>query len=198
VSPGIISDKNAERTLVVSTDISAAVHIATPSEEKPPTAPSAPVKTKSEELAEKLKVLAKRLDHFERAKREEELPLLQKKFDEQRLRDREFYKEQVAQFLIAHKAAHAEKLLEKQRFAKMYKDHEAFETKILERRNKEFLKWKEERDEKKRELEMEKKRREDEELEKKRKAEDEQREEERRREEEEKRKEEEEQRRTEE
>eukprot|EP00743_Colponemidia_sp_Colp-15_P001527 GILK01001667.1.p1 GENE.GILK01001667.1~~GILK01001667.1.p1 ORF type:complete len:1057 (-),score=306.94 GILK01001667.1:119-3289(-) len=81
---------------------------------------------------------AKRLDHLERAKREEEKPLLQQRWQKQQVDDRKFYEETTAEFLKSHKEKYEADLAEKQRLVRMKADKAAFVEEVLAKRREEM------------------------------------------------------------
>lgn len=91
-----------------------------------------------QELERKLARLTKQMDHFERAKREEEVPLLEEAFKIRKVEDEVYHKEQQAAYLEQHKAAWETDLQEKQRLAKMQEERSAYTQAIMDRRAEEF------------------------------------------------------------
>ncbi|KAJ8878273.1 hypothetical protein PR048_018850 [Dryococelus australis] len=107
------------------------------------------------ELMQKLKSQEKKVDYFERAKRVEEVPLLQKSFEEKQVQDRNFWEQQETeriQLLVEERELAVQ---HRERLARMQADKEAFLEKLrAERRTlymeklKEFEKMLEEEREK--------------------------------------------------
>jgi len=91
-----------------------------------------------QEAEKKLQRLAKQLDHLERAKREEEAPLLAQAYEDQKVSDREYHEETQKQMLAAHRAQWEKDLEEKRRTAKMMDDQAAFAARVSARREEEF------------------------------------------------------------
>eukprot|EP00741_Cyanophora_paradoxa_P015296 tig00000194_g14765.t1 len=78
--------------------------------------------------------MAKRMDHIERARREEERPLLEQAYEEQKKADYVFYEEQLKHFLETHKRQHEHDLAEKQRLLRVAGDKDTFEAQLNARR----------------------------------------------------------------
>ena len=83
------------------------------------------------QLSEKLRIIAKRIDHTERAYRKEEIPLLHKDYEVQQKRDRELFDQSRAQRLEDARNAHAADLDLKKRLIPKMKDFEDFKQKKL-------------------------------------------------------------------
>ncbi|KAA0717853.1 Eukaryotic translation initiation factor 3 subunit A [Triplophysa tibetana] len=82
------------------------------------------------ELQERLKNQEKKIDYFERAKRLEEIPLIKKAYEEQRIKDMELWELQEEE-RICNMQMEREKALEhKQRMSRMIEDKENFLSKI--------------------------------------------------------------------
>ncbi|MGH0123075.1 UNVERIFIED_CONTAM: hypothetical protein FKN15_010753 [Acipenser sinensis] len=82
------------------------------------------------ELQERLKNQEKKIDYFERAKRLEEIPLIKKAYEEQRVQDMELWELQEEE-RISNMQVEREKALEhKQRLSRMMKDKDNFVSKI--------------------------------------------------------------------
>uniref|UniRef100_A0AAY4EYD4 Eukaryotic translation initiation factor 3 subunit A n=1 Tax=Denticeps clupeoides TaxID=299321 RepID=A0AAY4EYD4_9TELE len=82
------------------------------------------------ELQERLKNQEKKIDYFERAKRLEEIPLIKKAYEEQRVKDMELWEQQEEE-RISNMQVEREKALEhKQRMSRMMEDKENFVSKI--------------------------------------------------------------------
>lgn len=84
------------------------------------------------DMAEKLRIISKRIDHTERAFRKEEVPLLHKDYELQQKRDREVFEQSKASRLEDAKNAHAARLALKKKLAPMVSDIEAFKEKRLQ------------------------------------------------------------------
>uniref|UniRef100_A0A8B9H1Y7 Eukaryotic translation initiation factor 3 subunit A n=1 Tax=Astyanax mexicanus TaxID=7994 RepID=A0A8B9H1Y7_ASTMX len=119
------------------------------------------------ELQERLKNQEKKIDYFERAKRLEEIPLIKKAYEEQRIKDMELWELQEEE-RISNMQVEREKALEhKKRMSRMMEDKENFVSKITAARSfiyEEKLKQFEERlvEERKKRLEDRKKQRKEE------------------------------------
>ncbi|KAL3155895.1 hypothetical protein ABBQ32_012895 [Trebouxia sp. C0010 RCD-2024] len=90
------------------------------------------------EQAKKMDTLIKRMDHTERARRENEAPLLQEAYA-QKVKDDELdFAEQQKQAAIQHRQQWEHDSAEKQRLLKMQEDHHQFQQQIVSRRQGEF------------------------------------------------------------
>ncbi|XP_031475809.1 eukaryotic translation initiation factor 3 subunit A [Nymphaea colorata] len=99
------------------------------------------------EMERKLQKLAKTMDYLERAKREEESPLIEEAY-KQRLKDDEiFFERQQRQAIEQSRQQHAGDLQEKSRLSRMAENKEIFEQELIARRRDEFEQLKRERDE---------------------------------------------------
>jgi len=83
------------------------------------------------QLVEKLRIIAKRIDHTERAFRKEEITLLHKDYELQQKRDRELFDQTRTQRLEDARNAHAADLDLKKRLLPKMKDFEEFKQKKL-------------------------------------------------------------------
>ncbi|XP_066549766.1 eukaryotic translation initiation factor 3 subunit A isoform X2 [Amia ocellicauda] len=116
------------------------------------------------ELQERLKNQEKKIDYFERAKRLEEIPLIKKAYEEQRIQDMELWELQEEERISNMKVEREKALEHKQRMSRMMEDQEYFVSKITAARQsvyEEKLKQFQERlvEERKRRLEERKKQR---------------------------------------
>ncbi|TRY92235.1 hypothetical protein DNTS_024068 [Danionella cerebrum] len=116
------------------------------------------------ELQERLKNQEKKIDYFERAKRLEEIPLIKKAYEEQRIKDMELWELQEEERITNMKIEREKALEHKQRMSRMMEDKENFLSKIKAARSfiyEEKLKQFQERlvDERKTRLEERKKQR---------------------------------------
>ncbi|XP_048862801.1 eukaryotic translation initiation factor 3 subunit A [Brienomyrus brachyistius] len=116
------------------------------------------------ELQERLKNQEKKIDYFERAKRLEEIPLIKKAYEEQRIKDMELWELQEEERILNMKVEREKALEHKQRMSRMMEDKENFVSKITAARSfiyEEKLKQFQERlvEERKRRLEDRKKQR---------------------------------------
>ncbi|XP_051506806.1 eukaryotic translation initiation factor 3 subunit A-like isoform X2 [Myxocyprinus asiaticus] len=82
------------------------------------------------ELQERLKNQEKKIDYFERAKRLEEIPLIKKAFEEQRIKDMELWELQEEERISNMKMEREKALEHKQRMSRMMEDKENFLSKI--------------------------------------------------------------------
>ncbi|XP_070772019.1 eukaryotic translation initiation factor 3 subunit A [Enoplosus armatus] len=116
------------------------------------------------ELQERLKNQEKKIDYFERAKRLEEIPLIKKAYEEQRVKDMELWELQEEERISNMKVEREKALEHKKRMSRMMEDKENFLSKITAARSfiyEEKLKSFEERlvEERKKRLEERKKQR---------------------------------------
>lgn len=91
-----------------------------------------------QEMERKLAKAAKQLDHFERARREAEVPLLNLAYEARIAEDKAMHEEQQAAFAKAHYAAWQVDVQEKARLATMSADKAAFAAAVMARREGEF------------------------------------------------------------
>uniref|UniRef100_A0A673K231 Eukaryotic translation initiation factor 3 subunit A n=1 Tax=Sinocyclocheilus rhinocerous TaxID=307959 RepID=A0A673K231_9TELE len=82
------------------------------------------------ELQERLKNQEKKIDYFERAKRLEEIPLIKKAYEEQRIKDMELWELQEEERISNMKMEREKALEHKQRMSRMMEDKENFLSKI--------------------------------------------------------------------
>ncbi|XP_069045194.1 eukaryotic translation initiation factor 3 subunit A isoform X3 [Lepisosteus oculatus] len=82
------------------------------------------------ELHERLKNQEKKIDYFERAKRLEEIPLIKKAYEEQRIKDMELWELQEEERINNMKVEREKALEHKQRMSRMMEDQEYFVSKI--------------------------------------------------------------------
>ncbi|TST98551.1 Eukaryotic translation initiation factor 3 subunit A [Bagarius yarrelli] len=119
------------------------------------------------ELQERLKNQEKKIDYFERAKRLEEIPLIKKAYEEQRIKDMELWELQEEERISNMKVEREKALEHKKRMSRMIEDKENFVSKITAARSfiyEEKLKQFQERlvEERKKRLEERKKQRKEE------------------------------------
>ncbi|PCH34580.1 hypothetical protein WOLCODRAFT_139453 [Wolfiporia cocos MD-104 SS10] len=95
------------------------------------------------ELNERMRIVAKRLDHVERAFRKEERPLLAKDYEIQQANDKDAFEASQKSRLEAHKLAHQQDLETKKRLSRMLADYNAHRELIMSKRGEEFAKRKE-------------------------------------------------------
>ena len=91
-----------------------------------------------QEMERKLVRLAKSMDHLERAKREEEVPLIEAAYKEKMVEDEKFHKELQQQNAEKHRKAWETAVEEKKRLSKMTAEKDAFSEAIVSRRSEEF------------------------------------------------------------
>ncbi|XP_028982986.1 eukaryotic translation initiation factor 3 subunit A [Betta splendens] len=87
------------------------------------------------ELQERLKNQEKKIDYFERAKRLEEIPLIKKAYEEQRIKDMELWELQEEERISNMKVEREKALEHKQRMSRMMEDKENFLSKITAARS---------------------------------------------------------------
>uniref|UniRef100_A0A667ZBW5 Eukaryotic translation initiation factor 3 subunit A n=1 Tax=Myripristis murdjan TaxID=586833 RepID=A0A667ZBW5_9TELE len=87
------------------------------------------------ELQERLKNQEKKIDYFERAKRLEEIPLIKKAYEEQRIKDMELWELQEEERISNMKVEREKALEHKQRMSRMMEDKENFVSKITAARS---------------------------------------------------------------
>ncbi|KAF6256090.1 eukaryotic translation initiation factor 3a [Scenedesmus sp. NREL 46B-D3] len=92
----------------------------------------------AQELERKLARLAKNMDHLERARREEEAPLLEAAYQARLTDDKTFHEQQQLQQAEAHKLAWEVDIQEKRRLERMTEDKSGFAALIISRRAEEF------------------------------------------------------------
>ncbi|XP_019949185.1 eukaryotic translation initiation factor 3 subunit A [Paralichthys olivaceus] len=87
------------------------------------------------ELQERLKNQEKKIDYFERAKRLEEIPLIKKAYEEQRIKDMELWELQEEERISNMKVEREKALEHKNRMSRMMEDKENFLSKITDARS---------------------------------------------------------------
>ncbi|KAJ7534841.1 hypothetical protein O6H91_12G006400 [Diphasiastrum complanatum] len=107
-----------------------------------------------QEMERKLQKLAKTLDHLERAKREEERPLIEAAYYKRLEDDEIFYEQQLQQETEQGRLQHSTDLIEKKRLQKMLEDKFVFQAQVVSRRQGEFERLKREREERIAELRL--------------------------------------------
>jgi translation initiation factor 3 subunit A len=90
------------------------------------------------ELHEKMRIAGKRIDHFERALRREEIPLLNEDYEKQLELEKKTYEENKKTKLAAAAARHQENIKLKRRLERMLPDYNAYRATIKEKRSEEF------------------------------------------------------------
>jgi len=91
--------------------------------------------------------MAKQLDYFERACREEELPLLEEAYEKQKKEDKTYYDDNIKVFLEQHRKTYEMNLAEKARFTKILDEKDSFETSFIARKKEIYKKAKSEQEE---------------------------------------------------
>ncbi|KAK9448907.1 uncharacterized protein V1518DRAFT_416662 [Limtongia smithiae] len=86
---------------------------------------------KSKDMAERLRITAKRIDHIERAYRKAEIPLLEKDYETQKVNDKLLHAERRKAQLEQSRAMYEERVLLKKRLRRMVNDYEEFKEKLL-------------------------------------------------------------------
>lgn len=93
----------------------------------------------------------RKIDHFERAKRQEEIPLLLQAYDEWRKRDEEEWIEMENERIAALHAERGQAIQHKERLNRMQDDRDAFVNQVRDRRHKSYVEqyseWKKQFDE---------------------------------------------------
>ncbi|KAJ7525179.1 hypothetical protein O6H91_17G040200 [Diphasiastrum complanatum] len=107
-----------------------------------------------QEMERKLQKLAKTLDHLERAKREEERPLIEADYHKRLEDDEIFYEQQLQQETEQSRLQHSSDVIEKKRLQKMLEDKMVFQAQVVSRRQGEFERLKREREERIAELRL--------------------------------------------
>ncbi|KAF4089933.1 hypothetical protein AMELA_G00043850 [Ameiurus melas] len=87
------------------------------------------------ELQERLKNQEKKIDYFERAKRLEEIPMIKKAYEEQRVKDMELWELQEEERISNMKVEREKALEHKKRMSRMIEDKENFVSKITAARS---------------------------------------------------------------
>uniref|UniRef100_A0A7N8X2I4 Eukaryotic translation initiation factor 3 subunit A n=1 Tax=Mastacembelus armatus TaxID=205130 RepID=A0A7N8X2I4_9TELE len=87
------------------------------------------------ELQERLKNQEKKIDYFERAKRLEEIPLIKKAYEEQRIKDMDLWELQEEERISNMKVEREKALEHKKRMSRMIEDKENFLSKITAARS---------------------------------------------------------------
>jgi len=95
------------------------------------------------DLNERLRIVAKRVDHIERAYRKDERPLLAKDYEDQQANDRQTFEAIQHARIDASKIAHQQDLETKKRLARMMGSYLSRKEAVLARRAEEFAKKKE-------------------------------------------------------
>lgn len=100
----------------------------------------AQLEKEKKELSERLRIVAKRVDHIERAYRKEERPLLDKDYEEQQKNDRETFELVQKTRKEGSKLAHQEDMATKARLSRMLDDYDARKEAIAAKKSSDFAK----------------------------------------------------------
>ncbi|KAJ7655831.1 translation initiation factor eIF3a [Mycena polygramma] len=100
----------------------------------------AQLEKEKKELNERLRIVAKRVDHIERAYRKDERPLLAQDYDAQQTADRETFVHIQAARQAAARSAHEDDLETKKRLARMMPDYEKRRAVVLAKKGEEYAK----------------------------------------------------------
>ncbi|CAO2207606.1 unnamed protein product [Urochloa humidicola] len=100
-----------------------------------------------QEMEKKLQKLAKTMDYLERAKRQEEVPLIEQAFEKRLEEEKILHEQEQLREIELSKQHHAGDLQEKNRLSRMLQHKNAFQERIVQRREAEFGRLKKERDE---------------------------------------------------
>ncbi|KAJ3291883.1 eukaryotic translation initiation factor 3 subunit A [Borealophlyctis nickersoniae] len=90
------------------------------------------------EVQTKVKVLSKKFDHFERAYRREEIPLLEKDYEEQKRVDKAYYVALRKAAVESARLKHEEDIQAKARMLRIMDDYRDFRAKLQAQRDEEF------------------------------------------------------------
>ncbi|GFH24718.1 eukaryotic translation initiation factor 3 subunit 10, partial [Haematococcus lacustris] len=91
-----------------------------------------------QELERKMTKVARQLDHLERARREEEAPVLARLAAEREAEERALYEESVRQEAVRHRAGWEQDMADRVRILKTLDDKAVFEAQVIARRREEF------------------------------------------------------------
>ncbi|KAL5500955.1 TIF32 [Sanghuangporus vaninii] len=98
------------------------------------------IEKEKKDQSERLRIIAKRLDHLERAFRKEERPLLAKDYEQQQIDDRKAFEEAQKSRLEAARLAHQQDLDTKRRLTRMMDDYKSRKDVYIAKRGEEFAK----------------------------------------------------------
>eukprot|EP00252_Welwitschia_mirabilis_P011385 TRINITY_DN2560_c0_g2_i1.p1 TRINITY_DN2560_c0_g2~~TRINITY_DN2560_c0_g2_i1.p1 ORF type:complete len:988 (-),score=247.89 TRINITY_DN2560_c0_g2_i1:58-3021(-) len=99
-----------------------------------------------QEMERKLQKLAKTMDYLERARREEEAPLIEAAYQKRLVDDKLFFEQQQQQAIEQSRQQHAADTIEKNRLTRMLNDKAIFQEQVVSRRRGEFERLKRERE----------------------------------------------------
>ncbi|RDB22084.1 Eukaryotic translation initiation factor 3 subunit A [Hypsizygus marmoreus] len=125
VDKGILKPNDVDKLETIDTEGLIVIQVAQLEKEK-------------KELSERLRIVAKRVDHIERAYRKEERPLLAKDYEEQQKEDRQTFEAIQRLRRQDSKLEHEENMATKARLARMRGDYEARREALVERKASEF------------------------------------------------------------
>ncbi|KAF7334436.1 Eukaryotic translation initiation factor 3 subunit A [Mycena venus] len=100
----------------------------------------AQLEKEKKELSERLRIVAKRVDHIERAYRKDERPLLAQDYEQQQATDRETFATIQTARKEAARRAHEEDLETKKRLARMLPDYEKRRAVVIAKKGEEYAK----------------------------------------------------------
>ncbi|XP_066305591.1 eukaryotic translation initiation factor 3 subunit A-like isoform X1 [Miscanthus floridulus] len=100
-----------------------------------------------QEMEKKLQKFAKTMDYLERAKRQEEAPLIEQAFQKRLDEEKILHEQEQLREIELSKQHHVGDLQEKNRLSRMLEHKNAFQERIVQRREAEFGRLKKERDE---------------------------------------------------
>lgn len=90
------------------------------------------------ELNERMRIIAKRMDHIERAFRKEEVALLADDYERQQAEDKAAFESNRQGTIDAAKQAHQEKLDAKRRLARVMPDYQSYVKKLGDARGQDY------------------------------------------------------------
>ncbi len=96
------------------------------------------IEKEKRELAERLRVIHRRIDHLERAYRREEIPLLEQDYERQKKADKAYHDAAAQTQLAAAKEKHAHDLEVKKRLLKILPDYHVLRAELEEKRRDEI------------------------------------------------------------
>uniref|UniRef100_A0ACD5YW24 Uncharacterized protein n=1 Tax=Avena sativa TaxID=4498 RepID=A0ACD5YW24_AVESA len=99
------------------------------------------------EMEKRLQKVAKTMDHLERAKRQEEAPLIEEAFQKRLEEEKILHEQEQLREIELSKQHHAGDLQEKNRLSRLLEHKNAFQERIVQRRESEFSSLRKERDE---------------------------------------------------
>ncbi|CAO3629188.1 unnamed protein product [Mucor hiemalis] len=92
------------------------------------------LQTEQKELSDRLKQISKRIDHTERAYRKEEIPLLEKDYEQQQKTDKAFYEASKKAEFANSKAQYEEDMKLKSRLSRIIVDYRSYKSKLEQSR----------------------------------------------------------------